>query len=837
MGKNYRYLLGLLFGLLLIQPAQAQYSLENIITLEAEGATQVYAADIDNDDDLDVLSTSLLDNKIAWYENLDGLGQFGSQQIVSEEALKVNAIDIVDVDNDGDLDIVSASRDDNKIAWYENVGAGVFGAQQVISTNAFVAQFVFSADVDGDGDYDVLSASRDDNKIAWYENLNGLGSFGDQQVISDEAIWAVRVLAADLDGDGDLDVVSASEQDDKVAWYPNTDGAGTFGDPIIITTNADAVRDIKLEDVDGDGDYDILSASAADDKIAWYENTDGAGTFSAEQIISTQADFAQAVHAVDVDLDGDLDVVSASINDAKIAWYENRDGHGDFGPQIIVSSNAFGTSAIAAANIDGDEDMDLLSASSFGNSVSWYESFAGRGRVHFSPQIVIGGFAQAMGAHAVFGADIDGDGDKDVLSASFDDDKIAWYPNVLGTLRNQEIISVSAAGARDVYAADMDGDGDQDVLSASGDDNAIRWYENFDGLGSFDLIHEISTNASNAYAVFAADLDGDGDQDVLSASSADDKIAWYENLDGDGEFGDQIVITKAARGATDVVAADFDGDGDIDVASSSTFDDKIAWYENLDGEGSFGEQRVITTSADLAIAVHAADIDGDGDADLVSASSGDDKIAWYKNLDGLGTFSAQKIISAQVSRAFAVTAADLDNDGDMDLISAARDGNTVAWHENKGDERFNLPQVITSDARGVRSVTSFDLDGDGDPDVLSASQDDNVVAWYENLSVISNILSSEDVDQIPAGFSLGEIYPNPFLQRANVELSLEQTQDVDIRVYDIQGRLIDVLHSGILLGKQVHRIEFVNNNLPAGLYFVRVQGTYFQATRKAMLVK
>src|SRR5690606_13034324 len=99
------------------------------------------------------------------------------------------------------------SRDDDKIAWYENQGEGLFGDQQVISTQADDARFVYTADLDGDGDMDVLSASYDDDKIAWYENL-GEGFFGPQQIISTEANGPNSVHSADLDGDGDMDVLS-----------------------------------------------------------------------------------------------------------------------------------------------------------------------------------------------------------------------------------------------------------------------------------------------------------------------------------------------------------------------------------------------------------------------------------------------------------------------------------------------------------------------------------------------------------------------------------------------------------------------------------------------------
>eukprot|EP00854_Cymbomonas_tetramitiformis_P025414 gene25414-biopygen26293 len=83
----------------------------------------------------------------------------------------------------------------------------------------------------------------------------------------------------------------------------------------------------------------------------------------------------------------------------------------------------------------------------------------------------------------------------------------------------------------------------------------------------------ISTLANGAEGVYATDLDGDGDMDVLSASNFDDKIAWYAN-DGSGGFGSQLVITTLAKYARSVYAADVDGDGDMDVLSASFEDDK-----------------------------------------------------------------------------------------------------------------------------------------------------------------------------------------------------------------------------------------------------------------------
>ncbi len=353
-----------------------------------------------------------------------------------------------------------------------------------------------------------------------------------------------------------------------------------------------------------------------------------------EYAIINDANYAKGVYAADIDGDGDKDVLYAnSVNVSTVSWCENTDGAGTFGPQQIITTDVDGARSVYAIDIDGDDDLDVLSASKYDNKIAWYENTDGQGS--FGLQQII--TTNAMWAWAVYATDIDGDGDIDVLSASNDDDKIAWHENTngLGTVWIEHIITTNADGTGSVYAADIDGDDDMDVLSASWEDHKIAWYENIDGQGSFGSQQIITTDIVNGTSVYATDLDGDDDMDVLSASNGDNKIAWYENTNGQGTFSGQEIITTEAYGAESVYADDIDNDGDMDVLSASVADNKIAWYENTNGQGNFGSQQIITTSAMGAWAVFAADLNGDNDIDVLSASPNDDKIAWYENLGDL----------------------------------------------------------------------------------------------------------------------------------------------------------------------------------------------------------
>jgi len=220
----------------------ATFSLGQKISTTADGASSVAVADLDSDQDIDILSASSDDDTIAWYENDGASIPTFARKIVTTEALGAMSIEVGDVDGDSDVDVFSANWGDDSVVWYANEGNGASWTRHVVATDVRGAYAVSSGDLDGDQHLDLLSASWSDSTLAWYRSDGGfpVPTFT-KHVVTRDAIVVGSCAAADVDGDGHVDVLSASAGDDIVAWYSN-DGAAmpTFWKKII-SMNADGV--------------------------------------------------------------------------------------------------------------------------------------------------------------------------------------------------------------------------------------------------------------------------------------------------------------------------------------------------------------------------------------------------------------------------------------------------------------------------------------------------------------------------------------------------------------------------------------------------------------------
>lgn len=335
---------------------------------------------------------------------------------------------------------------------------------------------------------------------------------------------------------------------------------------------------VAAADLDGDGDVDLAGAANVsyhggppeEDRLLWWER-DSSGTYVRHDLESSFPG-AWIVRTADVDRDGDADVLACSYGIHTIAWWEN-DGHGSFARHDVDTAFA-GAVFVAAADLDRDGDLDLMGSAYAAGSISWWEN---DGRQQFTRRDVDTGVS---GAGGVAAADLDGDGDVDLAGVAYEGSAVYWWRNEGDQRFVRRGVENGLAGAGWIVAVDLDRDGDRDLLGTAVAANTVIWWEN-DGVGHFAR-HPISTDFEGAKAAIPIDVDGDGDRDIVAAAYGSDGsgggVAWWEN-DGSQGFGRRD-LDATFVGAKFMAGTDLDGDGDCDLAVPSPHLGAIAWFEN-----------------------------------------------------------------------------------------------------------------------------------------------------------------------------------------------------------------------------------------------------------------
>ncbi|HET8804304.1 MAG TPA: T9SS type A sorting domain-containing protein, partial [Aequorivita sp.] len=153
-------------------------------------------------------------------------------------------------------------------------------------------------------------------------NMDGLGTFGTEKLITNQAVETFSVSTKDIDDDGDIDIVTTSYPN-EIAWHENTDGQGNFGSVHTIFSTPSFIYRLHSEDLDADGDNDVIALNYDETKIIWFEN-EGEGNFGPEQILLTDFTLATSVYTDDYNNDGKIDILATSVDQNKIILLDNR---------------------------------------------------------------------------------------------------------------------------------------------------------------------------------------------------------------------------------------------------------------------------------------------------------------------------------------------------------------------------------------------------------------------------------------------------------------------------------------------------------------------------------
>ncbi|MCF6306795.1 MAG: FG-GAP-like repeat-containing protein [Flavobacteriaceae bacterium] len=581
-------------------------------------------------------------------------------------------------------------------------------------------------------------------------------------------------VAIDFDLDGDMDMVYAVPDSNIVGWMEN-DGNQNYTNHIINVLNPQLPAVVTVADLDSDGDLDIIVGGhfGIATRLVWLVNH-GNNVFTTEIVAATEGYSAWEV--VDMDNDGDMDVVAIREIHNDVRWFEN-DGLQSFTPHVITTISNTPVD-IAAIDMDNDGDMDFVVSCKGNNQIQWYKN---DGSQNFTIEVI----ATLTGTNSVELIDMEGDGDIDVFSAG--DNSIEWYRND-GSQVFTTVVITNEGNVKNVQLADLDNDGDLDVFTSY---EGIKWFEN-DNNEHFTKRTLLCCIQGIVYIedrISIADRDNDGDLDILTtgvsydgnvvmgliwvemdmmmmntipsmneqnvAVSSDIILNFNEAIDGATVNANNIVVYGNQSGKID---GTFSGGGTSTIVFNPTNDffkgevihvNIASEVKDIDGYKLLGQhafdfrtatnpygftpttyiKHQISNSMSSNRTNFPVDMDNDGDMDVLSHSG--TELVWLEN-DGSQNFT-ENSISVSTNDSRLIYAIDLDLDGDMDAISISIDFNTTRWFENDGNQSFTeyiLPTIPSADI--LTGMAPADFDGDGDIDIFISFISTGKMVLYEN---------------------------------------------------------------------------------------------------------
>ncbi|MFA5076206.1 MAG: FG-GAP-like repeat-containing protein [Patescibacteria group bacterium] len=730
------------------------------------GGTTGLGTNFDLKNNLYRLPGTLTESGGAYFQN--SLEEFGSDI--------VNRAVLLDADLDQDTDVILAKQGGCEIfrndgdGGFPDSGEGIGNPGQCGGTSD-----IGYGDFDNDGDIDLIALNSDDWLL---ENQVFLKNNGDDGYTAgdtfDLGCIEDQVEVGDLNNDGYLDLVASCSDGGLYVISNNADGNGTFGSPTSLNDD-DYIQGLALGDMNDDGWLDVVVGCSDDGASPQNHIYINNSTALDDDFIETNAlgtGNTQDILLADLDGDGDLDVV---VNDSNAVYTYLGKNDGTFSPASLIHT-VLSAATIAAADYTGDESIDLLIGDN--NNFYFYSNYKGLGLASsftlLDASLTLGFPVTSQAYFADFNQDGDvdvlttspgiisttrlsfnlsnvvdyeqgglgGDTNYDITIADFNDD--GWQDFFLCNngsqnlyLNNQdETFTTSSVDFSLGYpfciasaAADVDGDGDQDLIvshtdeggAPPGDPNENILYLN-DGAGNFTETLEFST--CNAYRIITTDINDDGTIDVLMPCRGDRDDGDYQDKmwlnDGTGNFTEYDRFHDNI--SHDMTSGDYDQDGDVDVI---TYSYNLGgwhlylWWNNGDGsEPTFTQETLADT---LHTDIISADIDGDGDLDLIHYGR-----YIFRN-DGTGNFTQEDALGGAAEWAGCTSVSDIDGDGDVDVYVGATELQNHLYINN-GTGHFT--SMIAGSNGNTTNTASADFNNDGLMDLIEGNHGGtNYISW------------------------------------------------------------------------------------------------------------
>jgi hypothetical protein len=591
-------------------------------------------------------------------------------------------------------------------------------------------------------------------------------AFNSAVAVSNAADDALALANGDLDRDGRLDLAFGVG---STLMVQHNDGSPFDGwdTAVNVGSAASTILDMAMADFDRDGLPDVTVVTGGSGEISVWRNPGNpfSGAWSTSNtLVSSLDSLALAVATGDLDNDGAFDLVVADA-DGVLHLLKNP-GSAPFTTSwsTVLAMGGAGQAIndIALADLDGDNKLDIVSIS--GGSEDRVKVWHNDGTPFDSPwaSVTLGTAPLGGDGLAVVAGDWNQDGKLDLASGDDAGHVTLWENNGAPFTSGDwgSGVELDGSGADPVYvviASDLDNDGDLDLISGDGT-NVRSWQNPRQGPGDGDTfsgswsVSSLGSAGASINRLVAADLDCDGDADLLSASDStgNEILAWenslvhilwkqYTGISSAWPFASSTgsTIGTSSSNVQATALADLDHDGKLDLVSASINGQLVAFQNNgAPFDGNWPQSTIGTTGNIYALAV--GDLDNDGYDDVVVglwSSSGGNQLVIYHN-DGTpfdGTWSST-VVSTASKRVNAVAVADLDNDGQPDIISGyctKRDYHgsaecpVVAWYNNGNPFGGTwASNTVTAISYTVNSVAAGDLDNDGLTDIVIGTDRD-----------------------------------------------------------------------------------------------------------------
>lgn len=709
--------------------------------------------------------------------------QFGERQYISD-AISVSSIEGADLDNDGLEDIVIVGI--GGLAWLKNIGTStdpVFTDHQLINDHleySFTEMYI--KDFNNDGFLDVVAANPGDDLIVYFRNL-GDGDFTDGQIVSDTGNFPSYIAFGDVDGDEDEDMMVYFQYDDEIILFKNS--GNFFGGPIYVIDPWANMRSLDLIDGDGDGDLDMLYSSNTG--IVRYAANDGSGNFPflySGLLIGTNAGYS-GLHTADFDNDGDQDVLMRYPNNSQpLAIIENL-GAGNYADTVYINTTNVPSKSIILKDVDDDGFVDIVGLPDDAGEVMFLKN---EGGLVFSPGLPIYSAEASIVRYGLH--DFNNDDNLDVIQSITGNLLVGKPDDIVYAENNEdpesvELVYKGAISNLHVVAGDVDGDGLKDVVTPSTVSDAFSWFKNLGG-GQFSdkTIIYLAENPKDAYL---DDLDGDGDLDLITSSTGAG-VLIHENLGG-GNFSPNPISLDGT--ANFVQTFDIDGDGDPDILTGSS----TCLYNQ--GDLSFSSPVDLSDDFFTFSRPVTVDIDLDGDLDIIGANTNQNRVHWLENV-GTSDF-VYHLLDNNFDSPFNIYPADFNGDGFPELVVGSRDDENISWFVNNGDGNFQSREIILAGIDYPRGIFIIDADIDGDNDIITNAPDDDQIILFSNLG--------------NGTFASPQIIEDNYFSFFTLPVDLDNDFDLDLISVGGDGNIRWYENSSFSIGAYALEIEvFVDEN-------------------------